>query len=294
MSILDWPDVLRRSPIFQYPVEVRNNFENNRPLGNLSNLSYLLWHHDGSPVGPSSGALDWIINAYNNENPSAQIWISYTGTWFFVGSGRAYHCGVTTGELTYSNSVGTETDHTTGEVMSPRLLDSIRRGYASILKYEGWPATRMRFHKIEARPVGRKPDPDFGSSNPDVWQQEWNREVATIQGFMNQLDGGTVAPPITPPVIVPPSLVKPTNPPEEEMAMVVVRNNGVDYMWTPWLGKSSLFRTIKTEGEYNLYFSAGLITVGHGAAKPANMDLIQWMQGQIQATGGDWDSQYPV
>lgn len=188
MAITDWANVLRKSVIFPYSVEEHNDWKNNKPLGVLL-PEYLVWHHDGSPPGPSPGDVDWLINAYNAKQPSAQIIIGYDGTWHFVGSGVAYHAGNTDGIVTNFNSAGTETDQTTGETPSPKLLDSVRRGYASIFAYEKWPATRMRFHKMIARPVGRKPDPDFGtpgsSWNPTVWDTEYAREVAIIQDFID-------------------------------------------------------------------------------------------------------------
>jgi|SRR6476469_1257779 len=189
MGIRDWADVLRASPIFPYKVAEHNNWRNNQPMGPLHSLDYLVWHHDGSPPGPTPGDVDWLINAYNAEQPSAQIIIGYDGTWHFVGSGLAWHAGVTDNIVTSYNSAGTETDQTTGEQPSPALIDSVQRGYASIFRHEGWPASRMRFHKMIARPVGRKPDPDFGetgsSYDPAVWQREWNEQVAIIQGLID-------------------------------------------------------------------------------------------------------------
>ena len=170
MSILNWPDHLRAAGI---RVQEHNNWRNNRPLGNLPDRPKVIWHHDASPVGPSPGALDWIINAYNRQDASAQIWVSYDGVWHFIGSGVAWHTGaVLPGMPDNYSAVGVETDETTGEVWSSALLDSLRRGTAAIMAAEGMdPDTYLHFHKTICKPPGRKSDPeglDLGSERQTV------------------------------------------------------------------------------------------------------------------------------
>lgn len=158
MSILDWPAYLRSWGV---GVAEHNNWRSNRPLGDLPSRPYLVWHHDASPAGPSPGALDWIINAYNSQDASAQIWVGYDGVWHFIGSGIAWHTGaVLPGMPNNYNAVGVETDETTGENWSPALLDSLRRGTAAIAAAEGYdPASWLHFHKTICSPPGRKSDP---------------------------------------------------------------------------------------------------------------------------------------
>jgi len=86
MGIRSWPDFLRSAGV---AVQEHNNWKTNAPLGELPAKPKIVWHHDASPAGPSPGALNWIINAYNNRNASAQIWIGYDGVWHFIGSGVA-------------------------------------------------------------------------------------------------------------------------------------------------------------------------------------------------------------
>lgn len=270
MSITEWADVLRKSPIFPYGVAEHNNWKNNRPLGNLD-PQYLVWHHDGSPPGPSPGDVDWLINAYNAKNPSAQIIIGYDGTWHFVGSGIAWHAGTTDGIVTNFNSAGTETDQTTGENPSPKLLDSVRRGYAAIFKHEGWAATRMRFHKMIARPVGRKPDPDFGtpgsSWNPAVWDQEYAREVALIQGFIN-------------------NTTKPL-PEVDDMAQLdVVRDDrNWDYAFNAATG---VFFMIRDDDHYFFLKESGIINVEHGAARHVEDNMLGFIRSECARVAGTW------
>jgi len=270
--ITDWADVLRKSPIFPYKVEEHNDWKNKRPLGVLV-PEYLVWHHDGSPVGPSPGDVQWLIDSYNAKNPSAQIIIGYDGTWHFVGSGIAYHAGATDGIVTNFNSAGTETDQTTGESPSPALIDSVQRGYAAIFKHEGWPATRMRFHKMIARPVGRKPDPDFGtpgsSYDPAVWEREYRQQCNIIQALIDgtgadyDLGGKT------------------------SMALydVVRTPDGTDYL----IGQTVISK-IETPEAYSLYYDyLKVIDVKHGQARVVPLDVLQWYANKIRAWGGTAD-----
>lgn len=57
------------------------------------------------------------------------------------------------------NSLGVETDHTTGEAWPPALLDSLRRGTAAILVHIGKGADAVHFHSTICDPPGRKIDP---------------------------------------------------------------------------------------------------------------------------------------
>lgn len=158
MGIRSWPDHLRAAGI---AVAEHNNWRSNAPLGELPDRPYLVWHHDASPAGSSPGALDWIISAYNSQQPSAQIWVGYDGVWHFVGSGVAWHTGnVLPGMPNNYNAVGVETDETEGETWSPALLSSLRRGTAAIAQAEGYdPGSWLHFHKTICSPVGRKSDP---------------------------------------------------------------------------------------------------------------------------------------
>ena len=192
MALTQWADALAHTPYFKYGVREWNNWKNNRPLGDLASLDGVFWHHDASSPGPSPGDVDWLITSYNAKQPSAQIIISYDGTWNFVGSGRAYHAGVVRGPLDWSNTVGIETDHTSNEVMSPRLKDSIETGLAVICVLEGRDADFMTFHKIEARPLTRKQDPYFSGDPLDTsqWEGELRTERAIIQTHINNIRKG--------------------------------------------------------------------------------------------------------
>lgn len=197
MSLTEWPDVLRTSPHFPYPVRVLNNFATNRPQGNLRSLDGVFWHHDASQPGPSPGDVDWLITEYNAGRPSAQILVSYDGTWNFVGSGYASHAGTVRGKFGNPNTVGIETDHTINEQMSPRLKDSMERGLAVIANHEGRSADFVMFHKIEAIPRGRKVDPYFSGEPNDQthWDDELVAERGIIQNHILTIQSGKVPQP---------------------------------------------------------------------------------------------------
>jgi hypothetical protein len=191
VGIKQWPAALRAAGI---QVREVNGFPNNdrgRPMPD--HPAAVFWHHDATPAGPTPGALGWITDSYNSGSPSAQIWVDYQGVWYFVGSGYASHAGVVRGNLTSSNCIGIETDHTGPEVMSAALLRSMQVGLAAVCRVEGRRADFVTFHKIEASPRGRKIDPYFGGEPNDT--SRWDGELATQRSIINSIiDGATPAP----------------------------------------------------------------------------------------------------
>ena len=263
MGILSWPDYLRAAGV---KVAEHNNWRSNRPLGNLPDRPYLVWHHDASPPGASPGALDWIINAYNAQDASAQIWVGYDGTWHFVGSGIAWHTGaVLSGMPNNYNAVGVETDETTGETWSPSLLDALRRGSAAIAAAEGYdPASWLHFHKTICSPPGRKSDPsglDLGA------------ERATVRALMA---GKT--PPRPKPGPADPSVPGGADPKEDDDVYKVVRCNGIDYAYRP----GEVFM-IRDPDHYFFLKYTGLITTEHGTAPSVDQNVIGFLEQEAQA-----------
>lgn len=246
MALTQWADALRSSPYFKYGVEEHNNWKNNRPLGDLASLDGVFWHHDASPEGPSPGDVGWLISAYNARQPSAQIIIGYDGTWHFVGSGRAYHSGTVRGPLDWSNTVGIETDHTSYEVMSPRLKDSIETGLAVICVLEGRDAGFVTFHKIEARPLTRKQDPYFGGDALDT--SKWEGELATERGIIQQhisnIGGGQTSTPT------------PDDDEDDEMYHTYQPNEGPDSGGI-WVACPGFFEPLPSTEYYNALVNSG-------------------------------------
>lgn len=188
MLLTNWlPQVLKDAGI---SFVITSGWEN-RSHGELADELNVVWHHDASPPGDSPGALGWMIS--NWDEASAQIWVDRRGVWHLVGVGVAWHAGSTgSGFPTNRNSIGIETDHTTGEDWPDDLLQSLRRGTAAILKARGRTSSALYFHKQIAIPFGRKQDPD----GLDI-----NLERAHVAGLIV----GPIVPevPVTPPATVP-------------------------------------------------------------------------------------------
>lgn len=275
MSILDWPGHLRAAGV---KVQEHNSWRTNRPLGSLPDRPKIVWHHDASPVGPSPGALDWIISSYNSKQASAQIWVGYDGTWHFVGSGVAWHTGdVLPGMPGNYEAVGVETDETTGETWSKALLGSLRIGTAAIARAEGYdPETWLHFHKTICRPKGRKSDPEG---------LDLASERRTVRELMQR--------PNDTPFIDRPDITKPGTPaapggadPEEDGTMLARRDaqSGIDYVYD-----ARNFIQIKDKTHWDLLKGAGFIAGEHGSAASANTWDIEWIRGQVLAWGGHAD-----
>lgn len=133
-----------------------------RSHGQLPAKPTVVWHHDASPKGDSPGVINWMVSNWNRA--SAQVWIDRRGTIYLVGNGVAWHAGVI--HAKYSawgswNSIGIETDHTTGEDWPEAQLRSLTLFTAvvfNLCRYTN--ADALNFHKIIASPTGRKIDPD--------------------------------------------------------------------------------------------------------------------------------------
>lgn len=157
-----------------------------RSHGQLPGTIRVVWHHDASPPGDSPGAKDWMIS--NWSTASAQVWIDNSGTWHLIGTGVAWHAGsVLPGMPGNFDSIGIETDQTTGEAWPKAQLDSLRRGTAAIFTRQNNPAGWLHFHKTICDPPGRKVDPT-------------GLDLATERSNVSKLmSGGSTPPPSTTP-----------------------------------------------------------------------------------------------
>lgn len=127
--------------------------------GELDALEAVVWHHDASPPGDSPGVCDYMLGRY--DVAAAQAWVSRAGAWHLLGDGAAPHAGrVLLGKPGNRDSLGVETDHTTGEPWPAEQLRGLRVGTAAILRRAGATATGLEFHRTVCSPVGRKSDPD--------------------------------------------------------------------------------------------------------------------------------------
>lgn len=151
------PDVLRAAGL----TVVEHDGWRERGLSTASRFEprAVVWHHDASAVGDSPGVPASMIARYSTA--AAQLWVDRYGRWHIIASGRAPHAGVVLpGKPDNYDSIGVETDHTTGEAWPPALLDSLRRGTAAILDHLNVkPASGLEFHKSICSPPGRKIDP---------------------------------------------------------------------------------------------------------------------------------------
>lgn len=124
-------------------------------------LRAVVWHHDASPVGDSPGVPAYMIRQIDAGKAGAQLWVDRRGGWHIVAAGSVGHAGrVRPGMPGNGQSLGVETDHTTGEAWPNAQLVSLRRGTAAILRRLGRDSYGLHFHKSICDPVGRKSDPD--------------------------------------------------------------------------------------------------------------------------------------
>lgn len=156
--ILWLPEVLDRAGV---PYKIVEGFRTRGNPGGSFDPRTVVWHHDASPKGDSPGVVNFLINNFSKGH-GAQVWVDREGVWHLIASGRASHAGVVrNAKWANKNSIGIETDHTTGEDWPGAQLVSLRKGTAAILNALRTPATdSLGFHKTICFPPGRKTDPD--------------------------------------------------------------------------------------------------------------------------------------
>ena len=141
-------------------------------------VKYVVWHHDASARGDSPGVPDSMIARM--QTAGAQVWVDRQGRWHLVAAGRMPHAGTTRNGVVNTNSLGIETDHTTGEDWPPVQVASLRDGPAAIFRHIQKSASRgLHFHKTICFPPGRKVDPDGLDLGP---------ERRHVQAIMNATD----------------------------------------------------------------------------------------------------------
>lgn len=178
----------------------------NRSHGEFPDSISEVWHHDATLAGDSPGGLTWMLN--NWDEASANFRVDRYGVWECVGAGVSWHAGkIVNGTPGNFESFGVETDQTINETPSQAMLASVRVGSAALLKHMGRDSSSLWFHKIIARPPGRKVDPWFStaSNNAANWPSELASERAIVQGLIQGVVdlSSIVAPPASVPAPTP-------------------------------------------------------------------------------------------
>lgn len=117
----------------------------------------------GSVNSTDAGEIRVLIEGSNTAPPPiAQLYLSRSGAWHVVASGRCNHVRVGQAGpfkgVGNTNLLGIEAQHAGGEAWTATQYNSYVRGVAAILRHTGWPAPVG--HK-EHQP-GEKTDPAFG------------------------------------------------------------------------------------------------------------------------------------
>ena len=208
----DWlPDVLRDA---RCPVKTHGGWVTRGR--DFTDLCAVVWHHDASPSGDSPGVPAYMLREQAAGRAWAQLWVDRTGGWHVLGSGVAFHAGrVLAGMPSNGNSLGVETDHTTGETWPACQLDSLRRGSAAIIARLGRTEAALHFHKSICDPPGRKSDPDGLALTP---------ERARISVLLSRTDHAALTTPPTPD--------SPRGP-----SMVIVKDPASNAQWLVHMGR---------------------------------------------------------
>lgn len=139
-----------------------------RGHGPMSEVVGIMCHHTAGPRAGNMPSLRILVDGRADlAGPLAQLGLGRDGTFYIIATGRCSHAG--RGEwrgITAGNSqfIGIEAENTGKNDDTPWpavQLDAYARGAAAILAHLGRSADDCAGHKEFARPLGRKPDPNF-------------------------------------------------------------------------------------------------------------------------------------
>lgn len=139
-----------------------------RGVADMRDAVGVICHHTAGPREGNMPSLRTLIDGRSDlPGPLAQIGLGRDGTCYVIAAGRCNHAGQ--GEwqgISQGNSrfIGIEAENTGGHDDSPWpdvQMDAYQRTVAALLRHMGRSAEFCAGHKEYARPVGRKPDPDF-------------------------------------------------------------------------------------------------------------------------------------
>jgi hypothetical protein len=245
MTYAAWlADVLRAADV----AVVEHRGWRTRGHGGFTKLTHVVWHHDASPKGDSPGVCQYMLDNWNTHG--AQLWVSRQGEWHILAAGVAYHAGKTrSGKPGNRQSLGVETDHTTGEAWPAKQLASLRRGTAAILRHLGRTAdSGLEFHKTICEPVGRKTDPDGLSLANE------QRAVHALMAAPTRPPASAMPAPATPTRPAPPAPAPLPVQEDDDMAKLVTADGVAVYLVT-----ATRVRKVADQTELTAWRAAGIV-----------------------------------
>lgn len=136
----------------------------------------------GSRTSTDAGEIGVLINGSSTAPPPiAQLYLSRSGDWWVVASGRCNHnltgwAGPNKG-LGNSRLLGIEAQHAAGEPWTARQYDSYVRGVAALVRHLRIPVSRVAGHK-EHQPYPPPKGQTSTKSDPEFDMAKFRRDVA--------------------------------------------------------------------------------------------------------------------
>lgn len=160
MMLTDLADACRASGL----VVVERLGWRTRGHGGMSGVRSVICHHTAGPASGDTPSLNVVQDGRRGlAGPLAQLYLSRSGDVYVVAAGLSWHAGVVFVPTVQSNSwaIGIEAE-ATGNAAWP---DSQYRAYArlcrALIDHYRLPVSAVMGHKEVAKPLGRKPDPNF-------------------------------------------------------------------------------------------------------------------------------------
>ncbi|MEU5946321.1 N-acetylmuramoyl-L-alanine amidase [Micromonospora sp. NPDC047465] len=136
----------------------------------------------GSRTSTDAGEIRVLIHGSNSAPPPiAQLYLSRSGEWWVIASGRCNHnlvgwAGPNRG-LGNSRLLGIEAQHAAGEAWTARQYDSYVRGVAALVRHLRIPVGRVAGHK-EHQPWPAPAGQTSTKSDPEFDMTKFRRDVA--------------------------------------------------------------------------------------------------------------------
>lgn len=135
-----------------------------RGHGEMSGVHGIVCHHTAGPAVGDTPSLNVVQEGRRGlAGPLAQLYLSRSGDVYVVAAGLCWHAGVVFIPATQSNAwaIGIEAEATGNAAWPDPQYNAYARLCRALVDHYRIPLSSVFGHKEVAKPLGRKPDPNF-------------------------------------------------------------------------------------------------------------------------------------
>lgn len=134
-----------------------------RGHGQMSTIEGITCHHTAGPASGNYPSLGTVRDGRPGlDGPLAQLGLARDGTWLVIAAGLCWHAGVSFETWqTNPHTIGVEAEATGHDAWPAVQYESYVRGVRALSDAYDVVLSHVRGHKENAKPLGRKTDPNF-------------------------------------------------------------------------------------------------------------------------------------